>query len=81
MPEFRRINDPTAIDTKKKKDENVLYFQIWFKVTTRSRPKLKVTFPHNRRYSYEFVLDVAHSLKEEFHWAAVSVVKVVGDVP
>jgi hypothetical protein len=79
MPEFRKINDPKALDTKKKKDENVLYFQIWVKVTARSRPKLRVTFPHDERYDYEFVVDVARSLQKEYHWAAITVVKVVKD--
>jgi hypothetical protein len=60
-------------------DENIKSYQVWVKVTMKSRPKLHVTFPHDERYSYEFVVDVARSLQKEYHWAAVSVVKVIGN--
>lgn len=75
MPEFRKINDPDAL-TEKKKKPVITSFQVWVKVTMRSRPKLRITFPHDERYDYETVLEIARELQKEYHWAAVSVVKV-----
>jgi|WetSurSiteA1Bulk_404760.scaffolds.fasta_scaffold68958_2 hypothetical protein len=56
-------------------DENSISYQIWIKVTMRSKPKFKISLPADK-YDYETVRKIAYELKEEFHFAAVSVIKV-----
>jgi hypothetical protein len=53
-------------------------YEIWYKVTQRSRPKLAVVM-----LDHEAAKEHAQELKKEFHWAAVNVVKVkvTADVP
>jgi hypothetical protein len=62
------------IEPEPEKEEQLLY-QIWYKVTMHSRPKLGVVLP-STHYDFETAKEVAHTMKEQFHWAAVNVVKV-----
>lgn len=48
-------------------------YQVWYKVTMRSHPKLGVVLP-GEQYNEETAKEVAKTMKEQFHWAAVSVV-------
>lgn len=61
--------------TKKIKKDS-LVFQVWYKQTMRSRPKLVAVLP-DTHYTYESAKETAIKLKKERHWSAVSVVKVV----